>query len=404
MKARRLPQESIVFEVIENLQEIIWDQIGKGVRRFVRGFIEKVLEQEFTEKVGAEPYERSEKRKGYRNGHYRRDLLSRFGLIEGIRVPRLAEGGMTFSVFDRYEQRRRDVDAAIGRLFLNGVSTRKLKGIAEQLYGRGVSAQTVSNTLAVLDREVARFKDKAIEDTVEFLFLDGISNKVREIGMERKVMLCAFGIHQGAPHEGSRLRELLSFQLAEVEDEACWRGFLADLKGRGLLGKKLKLIITDGNPGLLKALRAMYPFIKAQRCVAHKMRNVAVKIKRMNRPHCLKQAKLIFAASSRKEAIGRFKRWEAKWIVEEERAVRCMRKDLFSCLHYFDHDKELWRSIRTTNILERAIREVRRRTRPMNNFFTNEASAERIMCGITDMLNTNWRGKTLKPISTIQWT
>jgi putative transposase len=404
MKARRLPQESIVFEVIENLQEIIWDQIGKGVRRFVRGFIEEVLEQEFTEKVGAERYERSEKRKGYRNGHYRRDLLSRFGLIEGIRVPRLNEGGMTFSVFDRYEQRRRDVDAAIGRLFLNGVSTRKLKGIAEELYGRGVSAQTVSNTLAVLDKEVAHFKDKPIGDTVQFLFLDGISNKVREIGMERKVMLCAFGIHQGDPHEGSRLRELLSFQLAEVEDEASWRGFLADLKGRGLLGKKLKLIITDGNPGLLKALRAMYPFIKAQRCVAHKMRNVAVKIKRMNRPHCLKEAKLIFAADSRKEAIGRFKRWEAKWIVEEERAVRCMRKDLFSCLHYFDHNKELWRSIRTTNILERAIREVRRRTRPMNNFFTNEASADRIMYGITDMLNTNWRGKTLKPISTIQWT
>ena len=77
-----------------------------------------------------------------------------------------------------------------------------------------------------------------------------------------------------------------------------------------------------------------------------------------------------------------------------------MRKDLFSCLHYFNYDKELWRSIRTTNILERAIREVRRRTRPMNNFFTNEASANRIMYGITDMLNANWKGKTLKPIST----
>jgi putative transposase len=310
------------------------------------------------------------------------------------------EGGMQFSVFDRYEQRRRDVDAAIGRLFLNGVSTRKLRGIAEQLYGKSVSAQTVSNSFAQLDKELESFKDKPIADTVEFLFLDGMSNKVREIGIERKVMLCAFGIHLRDPHDQQRLRELLSFQLAEVEDEASWRGFLADLKGRGLLGKKLKLIITDGNPGLLKALRSMYPFIKAQRCIAHKMRNVAVKIRRINRPHCLREAKLIFAAQSRKEAIRRFKTWESKWIVEEERAVKCMRKDLFSCLHYFNYDKELWRSIRTTNILERAIREVRRRTRPMNNFFTNEASANRIMYGITDMLNANWKGKTLKPIST----
>jgi len=101
--------------------------------------------------------------------------------------------------------------------------------------------------------------------------------------------------------------------------------------------------------------------------MAHKMRNVAVKI---NCPHCLKEAKLIFQADSRREAIRRFKSGKAKWFVEEERAVRCMRKHLFSCLHYYDFEKELWRSIRTTNILERNFREMRRRTRPMNNFFT----------------------------------
>ncbi len=130
------------------------------------------------------------------------------------------------------------------------------------------------------------------------------------------------------------------------------------------------------------------------------MRNVAVKIKKANRPYCLKEAKLIFAADSRKEAIKRFREWEAKWVVEEERAVKCMKKDLFNCLLYYQFDKELWTSIRTTNILERAFREVRRRTRPMNNFFTNEASANRVMYGISEMLNKNWKGKTLKLIST----
>jgi putative transposase len=89
-----------------------------------------------------------------------------------------------------------------------------------------------------------------------------------------------------------------------------------------------------------------------------------------NHSHCLKEAKQIFQADSHKEALRRFKSWKAKWLVEEERAVACMRKDLFSCLHYHDFDKELWKSIRTTNILERTFREMRRRTRPMNNFFT----------------------------------
>lgn len=84
------------------------------------------------------------------------------------------------------------------------------------------------------------------------------------------------------------------------------------------MGKKVKLIVTDGNPALLKAIKQIYPFVKGQRCIAHKMRNVAVKIKKMNRPHCLKEAKLIFASDTRKEAIKRFRAWEGKWVVEEE--------------------------------------------------------------------------------------
>lgn len=404
MKAQRLPQESIVLEVIENLQEIIWSKIAKRVKGFIKQLIENLLEEELTSKVGAERYERTGKRQGYRNGHYPRELLTKYGLIEDIQVPRMDQGGMEFNVFDRYERRRRDVDAALGQLFLNGVSTRKLKGIAEELFGKSVSAQTVSNVFACLDQEVARFQEKPISDTVEFLFLDGISQKVREIGIEKKVMLCAFAIHAKRPGENERVKEIISFQLTEVEDEAAWRAFVADLKGRGLLGKKLKLIVTDGNPALLKAIKSIYPFIKGQRCIAHKMRNVAVKIKKANQPYCLKEAKLIFASESRKEAIKRFRAWEAKWIVEEERAVKCMKKDLFNCLHYYDFNKELWKSIRTTNILERAFREVRRRTRPMNNFFTNEPSANRIMYGISEMLNKNWKGKTLKPISTDQLT
>ena len=400
MKARRLPQEEIVLEVVENLQEIIWTKIASGVKGFIKTFIENLLREELSAEIGAGRYERAKSRRGYRNGHYMRDLLTRFGPIEKIRVPRMDQGGMEFSVFDRYERRRRDVDAAIGRLFLNGVSTRKLKGIAKELYGQEISAQTVSSTLACLDKELECFKDRPIDDTVEFLFLDGISQKVREIGIEKKVMLCAFAIHRKRPQEDKRHREILSFQLTEVEDETSWRGFLADLKGRGLHGKGLRLIITDGNPALLKAIRGIYPFIKAQRCMAHKMRNVAVKIRKVNRAHCLKEAKLIFQADSRKEALRRFKSWQAKWLIEEERAVKCMRKDLFSCLHYYAFDRELWKSIRTTNILERTFREMRRRTRPMNNFFTNEASANRIMHGITDMLNNNWKDNALKRIST----
>jgi len=178
------------------------------------------LEGELTAKLGAERYEHTNERRAYRNGHYRRDLLSKYGPIEGIRVPRMDQGGMEFNVFDRYERRRHDVDAVFGQLFLNGVSTRKLRGIAEELYWKSVSPQTVSNVFACLDQEVARFKEKSISDTVEFLFLDGISQKVREIGIEKKVMLCAFAVHAKRPGEDERVEEIISFQLTDVEDEA----------------------------------------------------------------------------------------------------------------------------------------------------------------------------------------
>jgi len=401
MKAKRLPQEGIVLEVIENLHEVIWAKIASGVKKFIKGFIEDLLTEEVTARIGAGPYERSRERQGYRNGHYLRDLLTRFGLVEDIRVPRVTLGGTEFTVLNRHEHRRRDVDAALGRLFLNGVSTRKLKTIARELFGEEVSAQTVSNALASLDQELAGYRTKPLTDTVEFLFLDGISSKVREIGIEKKVVLCALGIHRRKPGEEQPRKELLSFQRTCVEDTEAWQGLVADLKGRGLLGKNLKLIITDGNPGLIKALTAIYPSVKVQRCIAHKLRNVAVKIRKVNQAHCLQEAKLIFAADSRKEALKRFKAWEARWQVEEERAVKCMKKDLFNCLHFYDFPPERWKAIRTTNILERASREVRRRTRPMNNCFTNEASSHRILYGITKMLNKNWRGMALKQISTI---
>jgi hypothetical protein len=140
MKAKRLPQEGIVLEVIENLHEVIWAKIVSGVKKFIKEFIENLLTEEVTDRIGAGRYERSTKRQGYRNGHYFRNLLTKFGPIEDIRVTRLDQGGMEFTVLNRYEHRRRDVDAAIGRLFLNGMSTRELKGLARELFGKEVSA------------------------------------------------------------------------------------------------------------------------------------------------------------------------------------------------------------------------------------------------------------------------
>ena len=382
MKSSIATPEKRVRETERNVQEEIWKFIAATLRQGLRKLVEGLLEDEVTAKVKARRYERSPDRMSYRGGHYRRSLITRYGPLESLMVPRITEGSMDFQLFDRYERRRSDVDAAIGKLFLQGVSTRRLRSIARELFGQEVSATTVSKIVGYLDEELRRYQTKPLSDDFPFLFLDGISQKVREIGVEKKVMLCALGMRE----DGTK--EMLSFRLVDQEDTESWRSFLVDLKSRGLLGKTLKLITTDGNPALLKALRDIFPFLKMQRCIVHKLRNVATKLKRVHLKPCMAEAKDVFNAPSRREAIRRFRSWRDRWQVEEERAVRCLEKDLHECLHYYSFPKELWKKIRTTNVLERDFREVRRRTRPMG-FFPHAESAERIFYGVTNGIHQN---------------
>lgn len=321
MKSPAATPEKRVKETEVNVQREVWKFIAVTLKQGLRHLLEGLLEDEVTTKVNARKYERSFRRQGYRGGHYLRDLITRYGLLEDLRVPRWSEGPMDFQLFDKYERRRPDVDAAIGRLFLQGVSTRRLRSIAQELFGCEVSATTVSRTAGYLDEELRQYQTKSLTDDFPFLFLDGIVQKVREIGVEKKSMLCALGMKENG------VKEMLSFRLADREDVDSWRAFLMDLKSRGIQGKALKLITTDGNPALLKAVKELYPFLKVQRCIVHKLRNVAIKLKRVHLRPCMAEAKGIFNAPSRREAIKQFKVWRDKWQVEAERAVRCMEKD-----------------------------------------------------------------------------
>ena len=226
-----------------------WQSIEGIVAVLMKIMFEILLDRAATDQIGAGPYERTSNRKNYRNGTYKRNLTTRFGALEDLLVPRFREGALLHSLFAPYQQRTDDVDKALGTIFLNGISTHKLKGIAEQLTGRSVSAQTVSTIVQKTDQELEQYRPKPIEDKYEYLFLDGIYDKIREIGLERKVLLCALGITKDGK------KEILSFHLVDTESEDNWTEFLIDLKNRGLKGKALRLITTDGNPCLKATLK-----------------------------------------------------------------------------------------------------------------------------------------------------
>lgn len=292
-------------------------------------------------------------------------------------------------MFSRYQRRLGQVNQVIRETFLAGVSTRRVGETLEALLGERVSAQTVSRVTRSLDREVARFHRSPVEDDIRYLLLDGIYLRVKGVaGVKRKLVLCAYGITVAGQ------RRLLGFRLATAESQAQWEAFLSTLRERGLLGRHLKLIVTDGCKGLHAALDTVYPYVPRQHCWVHKLRNVANLLKRGQQEECLDGARAIYQAETRRSAIQAYWAWARRWRGEAPKAVACLERDLEPLLNFLTCPPSHRRMARTTNAIERCFREVRRRTRPMS-CFNNDASCERIIYAVFSHLNHNWKDHPL---------
>ncbi len=382
--------ELTVADLWREVKGDFWEEVNTWTLGLVRQLLEKTLEAEMVAHLQASWYQRNPDRAGYRNGYRQRDLLTRLGLLEGIRVPRDREGRFEPKVLGRYERRQERVNVAVRELFLRGISTRQVREAIEPLLGEGVSPQTVSSICRSLNREVDRYHRRPLVDAYLYLFLDGITLKVKgPAGVKKRFVLCAYGITL------SGTRELVSFRQAVAESEAQWEAFLRNLYERGLEGRCLRLVVTDGCPGLHRALDCVYPYVLRQRCWAHKLRNLAAKLPRRFQADCLKGAKGIYQASNRREAVALYKEWAKEWREVVPKVVKCLEDDLEELLNFMDCPQEHWRKVRTTNAIERAFREIRRRTRPMS-CFQNRDSVDRIIYGIISHLNHAWREKPLK--------
>jgi len=370
-------------------EEDWWGDLKVGTVKLVKRLLESAMDEEILEHVRVRRYERNDSRRGYRNGYRRRSLLTEFGLLEWIRVPRDREGSYRPGVIARYERRQRRVDRLVREMFLRGVSTRQVQEVVKPLLGEGVSPQTVSRITRSLDAEVMGYHRRRLDDAYLYLMLDGISLRVKGAsGVKKRLVLCAYGITS----EGQR--EMVSFRQATSESEAQWLAFLQDLYNRGLEGKQLRLITTDGCPGLHSALEVVYAYVAHQRCWAHKLRNVASRLRQKEKEPCLMEAKHIYEAHTRREAVARYREWENHWQGVAPNAVASLARDLDELLPFLDCPSDHWRKVRTTNAIERAFREVRRRTRPMS-CFQNPASVDRIIYAVINHLNNSWREKPL---------
>jgi transposase-like protein len=341
-----------------------WQEHDEAVKEFRRRHIERTLEAERTLLIYCKPYERTAKRKDYRAGYWQRWITLKDGRIQ-IKMPKIRGGGYDSNVIPRYQQRIDEVDMALMKIFLYGASTRLTGEALRPLLGEGISAQTISNIAKSLDEDVEKYHNRRLEDKFLYLFLDGITLKTRTgFGSKKKVVLVAYGITVNGK------RELIDFMVIKHETERRWEGFLNNLYNRGLIGETLGLIITDGHAGLENAVDTVYPYVKRQRCWAHKLRNVSNYLRKKDQRKCIDEARAIYSAENRKEAVKAFNKWSGRWRVAYPKAVRCIEKDLEELLNFYYCPPEIRVKVRTTNVIERAFREVRRRTRPMRVVLT----------------------------------
>lgn len=369
--------------------ENLWGDVSRHTLRTVKLLLESRMHDELVNYLNARSYVRDPRRVGHRNGWYRRRLVTTWGTIPDLHVPRARQRGFRPSVLSRYQQRMPHVDRLIRSVFLGGLSTRQVGPILAPLLHDTVSATTVSKVTQVLDRAVAAFHTRPLTDRYRYLLLDAVSMRVKTPdGHRRRLVLVAYGIQPDGR------RELVDYRLVRTEGQGPWEAFLANLACRGLTGATLQLITTDGQTGLHAALALVYPHVPRQTCWVHVLRNVAQRLRVRDRDACLRLARRIYHARSRPAAERALQQWVQAWRRTAPSAVATLLRDWEALLAVYAVTAADWRRVRTTNPIERAFREIRRRTRPMT-CFTNLASCDRIIYAVVHAFNLRQAGQPL---------
>ncbi len=374
---------------LTDMKESFWGDVYGQTKRAWQGFLELESQRQRDRFSGWARYERRRgKGRDYRNGYYERDFVTRFGTLR-LRVARTREKSFLPPGIERFQRRAEVVAMLIREAFLRGISTRAVGRVVALLTEEVVSATTVSQLTRDLDDAVRAFHEARLGDDYAYLFLDGVSLRVRRpAGRKRVQMLVAYGVRR----DGTR--HLLAFLRSRGESQADWEGLLQDLYRRGLEGKQLGLIVTDGCPGLAAAIPTVYPRVRHQRCWVHKMRNILEKVRRRDYDEVKAGAQAMYLAESRAQAEQAFRRFRARWRQEYGTMVRRLERDLPELLSFYAFPRHLWRKLRTTNVIERCFVEVRRRTRPMV-CFVNVESVDRIIYSIFQRFNLEWKTRTL---------
>lgn len=357
-------------------------QRDEAVARLIEQVLNQVLQAQVTEQLKAAPYERTEERQGYRNGTLPHTLTTRVGTLT-LRVPRLRNGQFSTDLFMRYQRSEQALVLALMEMVVNGVSTRKVAKITEELCGTEFSKSTVSDLCKRLDPIVHAWNNRNLrEHTYPFLIVDAMVLKIREEGRVRsRSVMIATGINE----EG--YREILGLMLGDSESEASWTEFFSWLKSRDLRG--VDIVVSDSHSGLVNAVKAQFQGCTWQRCQTHFMRNLLDATPKSLQGDVYGRVRAILDAPDLKTARVLLNQVIEDYYEKAPRAMRVLEEGFDDVTAVLELPERYRKRLRTTNGQERLNEEIRRRERVIR-IFPNRESALRLLGALLMEMDEKW--------------
>ena len=367
----------------ENFNHDVQLDVEARVRQGVKAVLEEVLQEEMTKHLEAGYRELTPTRRGERNGHYQRNLVTPAGKLERLEVPRDREGEFVTEVFERYKRMTGDVEEAILEMYLSGISVRKIAGVTEALSKVKVGKDAVSRIARRLEEEQREWRERTLEEKAyPYLYLDATYLKVRWGARVTSMALLAC---VGVDDEGSR--EVLAVEVASTEKGVAYASLLRGLIDRGLSG--VRLVVSDDHKGIKAALAGEMPGVEWQRCMVHFERNILSYVPASEMSEVAEDLKAIFKVRREKTARALAEEFVALYGKRFPKAVSVFEAGIEDALTYLRYPGSHHARIRTTNMLERLFREVKRRTRVVG-VFPNEASASTLATEIALRSTEQW--------------
>ena len=366
----------------EYLYNLGMEKDADFLRQGVELLSQLLMEVEVEQQIGAKKHERTEERSNYRNGTRKRNWETRVGEIE-LSIPKLRQGSYYPSLLEPRRPAEKALLAVVQEAYLKGVSTRKVDDLLKALGLTGIDKSKVSRICKELDQTVEAFRQRELQESYPYVWLDALYLKVRQ---NHRVVSLALVIAVGVDEQGER--HLLGFDLGGSEEEAFWLAFLRSLVKRGL--KHVQLVISDAHEGLKSALSQVFTGASWQRCRVHFMRNLLARIPHKDKKAVADAVRLIFDQPSQQSAVDQLRLLAEKMDPIYPNAAALLLEAEADILAYKSFPNEHWRRIHSTNLVERLNKEVKRRTKVVG-VFPDQPAVIRLVGTLLMEIDDDWR-------------